>query len=86
MLIVGIDERPVNVEDGNGGVCHSGPLPANPVPNRAVIRKGQPGSMAAACLALFGTMLMLLAAAPNLAILALLMIPLGVPLSPWLGR
>lgn len=30
-------------------------------------------------------MLMLLAAAPDLAILALLMIPLGVPLSPWLG-
>jgi hypothetical protein len=40
MLIVGIDERPVNVKDGNGGVCHSRPLPANPVPNRAVIRKG----------------------------------------------
>jgi hypothetical protein len=40
-LIVGIDERPVNVKDGNGGVCHSWALPANPVPNRAVIRKGQ---------------------------------------------
>lgn len=40
---------------------------------------------AAACLALFCAVLMLLAAAPNLAILALLMIPLGVPLSPWLG-
>jgi hypothetical protein len=41
MLVVGIDERPVNVKDGNGRVCHSRPLPANPVPNRAVIRKGQ---------------------------------------------
>ena len=40
---------------------------------------------AAICLALFGAMLILLAAAPNLAILALLMVPLGVPLSPWLG-
>ena len=41
MLIVGIDERPVNIKDGNGGVCHPRPLPANPVPNRAVMRKGQ---------------------------------------------
>ena len=40
---------------------------------------------AAICLALYGAMLILLAAAPNLAILALLMVPLGVPLSPWLG-
>jgi hypothetical protein len=39
----------------------------------------------AACLALFSAMVTLLAAAPNLAILALLMIPLGLPLSPWLG-
>lgn len=37
------------------------------------------------CLALFAAALMLLAAAPNLAVLALLMIPLGLPLSPWLG-
>ena len=43
MLIVRIDERPVNVKDGNGGVCHSRPLPANPVPNRAVIAS-QPDS------------------------------------------
>jgi predicted MFS family arabinose efflux permease len=40
---------------------------------------------AMACLALFAAALMLLAAAPNLAALALLMIPLGLPLSPWLG-
>lgn len=40
---------------------------------------------AMACLALFAAALMLLAAAPGLIILALLMIPLGVPLSPWLG-
>jgi predicted MFS family arabinose efflux permease len=37
------------------------------------------------CLALFSGTLMILAAAPNLAVLALLMIPLGLPLSPWLG-
>jgi predicted MFS family arabinose efflux permease len=37
------------------------------------------------CLALFGAALMLLAAAPDLPVLALLMIPLGLPLSPWLG-
>ena len=37
------------------------------------------------CLALFGATLLLLAAAPGLAVLALLMIPLGLPLSPWLG-
>jgi predicted MFS family arabinose efflux permease len=40
---------------------------------------------AMACLALFAVTLMLLAAAPSLIVLALLMIPLGVPLSPWLG-
>jgi predicted MFS family arabinose efflux permease len=40
---------------------------------------------AMACLALFGAMLILLAAAPNLPVLAVLMIPLGIPLSPWLG-
>jgi hypothetical protein len=38
-----------------------------------------------ACLALFAVLLMLLAAAPGLIMLAVLMIPLGVPLSPWLG-
>jgi predicted MFS family arabinose efflux permease len=37
------------------------------------------------CLALFGAALMLLAAAPNLTILAVLMIAPGLPLSPWLG-
>jgi predicted MFS family arabinose efflux permease len=37
------------------------------------------------CLALFGAALMLLAAAPSLPVLALLMIPIGLPLSPWLG-
>jgi predicted MFS family arabinose efflux permease len=37
------------------------------------------------CLALFGTILLLLASAPSLVVLALLMIPLGVPLSPCLG-
>ena len=36
MLIVGIGERPVNVEDGNGGVSHGRPLPAIPMPNRTV--------------------------------------------------
>ena len=37
------------------------------------------------CLALFGATLLLLAAAHSLIVLALLMVPLGVPLSPWLG-
>jgi predicted MFS family arabinose efflux permease len=37
------------------------------------------------CLALFSGVLMVLAVTPNLAVLALLMIPLGLPLSPWLG-
>ena len=40
---------------------------------------------AMACLALFGATLILLAAAPGLIVLALLMICLGIPLSPWLG-
>lgn len=40
---------------------------------------------AMACLALFAVLLLLLAAAPDLIMLAVLMIPLGVPLSPWLG-
>jgi MFS family permease len=42
-------------------------------------------SRAFACLALFGATLLLLAAAPNLTVLALLMILAGVPLAPWLG-
>lgn len=37
------------------------------------------------CLGLFGGALMLLAAAPGLPVLALLMIAIGLPLSPWLG-
>ena len=37
------------------------------------------------CLALFGAALILLAATPDLAVLALLMIIAGLPLSPWLG-
>jgi predicted MFS family arabinose efflux permease len=37
------------------------------------------------CLALFSAVLMLLAAAPGLPALAVLMVPLGIPLSPWLG-
>jgi arginase len=37
------------------------------------------------CLALFGALLMLLAAAPGLIALALFMACLGIPLSPWLG-
>ncbi len=37
------------------------------------------------CLALFGAALMLLAVAPSLLILAVLMIPAGLPLAPWLG-
>jgi hypothetical protein len=36
MLVIGIDERPVNVKDGNGGFCHARPLPAIPVPNRTI--------------------------------------------------
>jgi predicted MFS family arabinose efflux permease len=40
---------------------------------------------ATGCLAAFGAMVMLLAAAPSLAVLALLMILPGLPLSPWLG-
>ncbi len=47
-----------------------------------------PGSVerqAMSFLALFGAALMLLATAPSLPVLAVLMIPLGLPLSPWLG-
>lgn len=47
--------------------------------------RSPPEDRAMACLAVFAATLMLLAAAPGLIALALLMIPLGVPLSPWLG-
>jgi predicted MFS family arabinose efflux permease len=57
-----------------GGLAYGNRNWRSPVEGRAV-----------ACLALSGAMLMVLAAAPDLAILALLIIPLGVPLSPWLG-
>jgi predicted MFS family arabinose efflux permease len=57
-----------------GGLVYGGRNWRSPVEGRAM-----------ACLALFGAILMLLALAPGLVILALLMIPLGVPLSPWLG-
>jgi predicted MFS family arabinose efflux permease len=40
---------------------------------------------AMACLGLFAVALMVLTAAPSLPVLAVLMIPLGIPLSPWLG-
>ena len=40
---------------------------------------------AAGCLAAFGAALLPLAAAPGLAVLALLLIVAGVPLAPWLG-
>jgi predicted MFS family arabinose efflux permease len=43
------------------------------------------GWRAIGCLALFGAALMMLAAAPNLTVLAVLMIAAGLPLSPWLG-
>ena len=50
------------------------------------VASGRPAEdRAMVCLALFAATLMLLAAAPSLIVLALLMIPLGVPLSPWLG-
>jgi len=42
-------------------------------------------SRAFGCLALFGAALLLLAAAPNLTVLAFLMILAGAPLAPWLG-
>jgi predicted MFS family arabinose efflux permease len=47
--------------------------------------KGPAERRAMICLALFGAALMLLAAAPGLIVLAVLMVCLGLPLSPWLG-
>jgi predicted MFS family arabinose efflux permease len=47
--------------------------------------RGSVEGQALVCLALLGAVLLLLAAAPDLAVLAVLMIPLGLPLSPWLG-
>ena len=57
-----------------GGLAYGSRDWRSPVEDRAL-----------ACLALFAATLMLLAAAPGLIVLTLLMIPLGVPLSPWLG-
>lgn len=57
-----------------GGLAYGSRNWRSPVEDRAMT-----------CLALFAATLMLLAAAPGLTVLALLMIPLGVPLSPWLG-
>lgn len=47
--------------------------------------KSSPELRALALLALFAALLALLASAPNLWLLALLMLLLGLPLSPWLG-
>lgn len=58
---------------GAGGVCGSRTRQI-PVERRAI-----------GCPALFGAALILLAAAPSLAVLALLMIPIGLRLSQWLG-
>src|SRR5262249_34530937 len=57
-----------------GGVVYGSRNWQAPVERRAI-----------GCLALFGAALMLLAAAPNLPVLAVLMIAAGLPLSPWLG-
>jgi len=57
-----------------GGLAYGNRNWRGPVEGRAV-----------ACLALFAVTLMVLAAAPDLPVLAVLMIPLGLPLSPWLG-
>ena len=57
-----------------GGVAYGSRNWKSPVEGRAMI-----------CLALFGGTLMLLAAAPGLLILAVAMVCLGLPLSPWLG-
>jgi predicted MFS family arabinose efflux permease len=57
-----------------GGVAYGSRAWRVPVERRAL-----------GCLALFGAVLMVLAAAPSLVVLGILMIPLGLPLSPWLG-
>lgn len=57
-----------------GGLTYGSRNWRSPVEDRAM-----------ACLALFGATLMLLASASGVLALALFMIPLGVPLSPWLG-
>lgn len=57
-----------------GGLAYGSRNWKGPVEGRAMI-----------CLALFGAALMLLAAAPGLIVLALLIACLGIPLSPWLG-
>ena len=57
-----------------GGLAYGSRSWKGPVEGRAMI-----------CLALFGALLMLLAAAPGLIVLALFMACLGIPLSPWLG-
>jgi predicted MFS family arabinose efflux permease len=57
-----------------GGLAYGSRDWKSPVEGRAMI-----------FLALFGATLMLLAAAPGLIVLALLMVFVGVPLSPWLG-
>jgi hypothetical protein len=53
-----------------GGLAYGSRDWRSPVEDRAMV-----------CLALFAAILLLLAAAPGLAVLALLMIPLGIPLS-----
>ncbi len=57
-----------------GGLAYGNRKWKGPVEGRAMI-----------CLALFGATLMVLAAAPGLLVLAVLMAGLGIPLSPWLG-
>ena len=57
-----------------GGIVYGSRTWQIPVERRAI-----------GCLALFGAALILLSAAPNLAVLAPLMIPIGLRLSPWLG-
>lgn len=57
-----------------GGLAYGNRNWKAPVERRAMI-----------CLALFGAGLVLLAAAPGLIVLALFMVCLGFPLSPWLG-
>ncbi|HEY1917205.1 MAG TPA: hypothetical protein VGH27_16695 [Streptosporangiaceae bacterium] len=54
-----------------GGVAYGSRAWRTPVQGRAL-----------ACLTLFGGALLVLAAAPDLVVVALLMLPLGLPLSP----